>query len=147
MKCLLLALVGFSLAASASAQTGVTITALTVQVFRAGDAITGIPFGTPQTVTWPLAAAVGACNLTPTTPSAGTVVNPGNLEFDDPALAGKACRVNFAAYFASFAAATGYKATTTYTYSDGVVSARSNATGPFDEVAAHPAPTGVGVRP
>jgi len=145
MKSILLALGLLAIATSVSAQTGVTITALSVQVFTASTPTTGTPAITPQTVTWGSAAV--PCNLAPTTAPTGTVVNPASLEFDDPALVGRVCRVNFASYFSTLPAATGYKATTTYTYSDGFTSARSTATGPFDEVAAHPAPTGVGVRP
>lgn len=142
----MLVLAALLFAASASAQTGVTITSLTVQVYTASQSPTGTVFAiTPQTVTWGSAAV--PCNLTPTPAPTGTVVNPGSIELDDPALSGRACRVNFASYFSTLPAATGYKATTTFTYSDGFVSARSNVTGPFDEVAAHPAPTGVGVRP
>lgn len=128
-------------AAAASAQTGVTITALTVTVQTAA----GVPIGTPQTAVWPLPA--GSCNLAATVVPPGTVVNPGSLEIDDPALAGRKCLINFASYFAALPAATGYKATAKFTYSDGAISGVSNVTGPFDEVAAHPAPTGVGVRP
>lgn len=122
-------------------QTGVTITGLVLTVQNAA----GVLVGTPQTAVWPLPA--GSCNRAATVVPPGTVVNPGNVEIDDPALPGRTCLVNFAAYFASFPAATGYKATAQFRYSDGAISGASNVTGPFDEVAAHPAPTGLGVRP
>lgn len=123
-------------------QTGVTITGLVLTVQNAA----GVPVGVPQTAVWPLPA--GSCGRTATVVPVGTVVNPGNIEIDDPAgTVGQKCVINFASYLATFPAATGYKATAQFRYSDGAISGVSNITGPFDEVAAHPAPTGVGVRP
>lgn len=122
-------------------QTGVTITGLVITVQNAA----GVLVGTPQTAVWPL--PTGSCNRAATVVPVGTVVNPGSVEIDDPALPGRFCLVSFAAYFATFPAATGYKATAQFRYSDGAVSGASNTTNPFDEVAAHLAPTGVGVRP
>jgi hypothetical protein len=126
MKYLPFALVALlTLPAAVSAQT---ITALTFTVQTAA----GATVGTPQSVVWPLAAGTGSCDRVPTTIPTGTVVNPTAIEIDDPVLAGRACQINFAAYFGALPTGTGYRSITTFTYSNGAVSGASNVSGPFD---------------
>lgn len=139
MKRMILALVFLSLAAAASAQTP-TITGLTVTVQTAA----GVQVGTPQTAVWPLAA--GSCGLPLTPDPTGTVINPQFARLLDPANAALECRANFAAYFATMPAASGYKFTLKFVYSDGISSGASNVSGPFDVQLPHPAPMGAGVR-
>lgn len=143
---LLLAFVAAPVAAQAP-----VIAQVSIQLFTTAQSVTGTPTAV-QTVVWPLAA--GSCNLPISPTPTGTVTTPRFVVFDDPAFPAqpsplaRECRIDFAAFFAStLVAGTSYKATSTFTYTDSVVSARSNATGPFDgPVVQHPAPTGVGVR-
>ena len=70
-----------TLAATAAAQTGVTIASLTLQVYTASQSITGTVFAiTPQVISWPRPA--GECNQTPAPAATGTVVNPSRLQND-----------------------------------------------------------------
>ncbi len=115
------------------------ITGYEIQVYRAADSLTGVPFRT-------LGTGVATCGLVPTVPPL-TSINPLFVEFDDPAIPGRACRIPYGVFFAALPVATGYRATLT-AMSGALMSARSNATGPFDVALAPPAaPTGVGVRP
>lgn len=125
----------------AQAQT-LPITGTEIQVFRAADAVTGTPF---RTLAIPGASIT--CNLAPTAVPTVPPVNPRFIEYDDSAITGRACRANVAAFLSGLPAAANYKATLTFSYTGGVT-ARSNATGPFDVALGPPAaPMGVGVRP
>ena len=125
-----------------AAQTVAPITGYEVQVFRTADATTGPPFRV-QTV----ALTSLTCNLMPTTPPSGTLVNPTIIEFDDPAAIGRACRANVGPLFSALPVATGYRATITALSLAGP-SARSNVSNPFDAAQVPPAgPAGLGVRP
>lgn len=142
IKRVLLAFALFVLvAAAASAQTGVTITGLTVTVQNSA----GVAVGTPQTAVWPQPA--GTCGLALTPDPTGTVINPQFARLLDPANQNLECRVNFGLYFATLPSASGYRFTLKFTYADGFISGASNVSGPFDEQAGfHAAPSGVGVR-
>lgn len=124
------------------AQTTSPITAYELQIYRAADSTTGTPFQTSA-----IALSEVTCNLAPTPPPPTPPVNPRFFEWDDPAIAGRACRVNRAAFVQALPAATGYQATITALSAVGP-SARSNVAGPFAAAPVPPAaPMDLGVRP
>lgn len=127
----------------APGQTPAPITSYELQVYAAGvDPQTGAP-----TQVNPIPLSVVLCNLAPTPMPTGTVINPRTLEFTDPAVSGRACRVDRSTFLLALPVLPGYRLTLTALSSAGP-SARSNTSNPFDVTAVPPAaPTGVGVRP
>jgi hypothetical protein len=82
-----------------------------------------------QGTTAPASAAV--CGQAPSPASTGNVVNPKYAEFDDPAMAGQVCRIDFASFFGGLPVSTLFTATLSYTDANGLTSDESNVAGPF----------------
>jgi hypothetical protein len=100
----------------------------TIDSVRIGIAKVSAPTVEVATVTVPMSGVT--CNLAPTVLPAVTT-NPGQAEWDDPALVGRVCRANITATIAALPA-TEYVATGKYLYSDpAVIGGVSLASNPF----------------
>jgi hypothetical protein len=115
-------------------------TSIRVQVFRAADPLTGLPF---RELTVPLSDFT--CNLAPLASPPLPWRNITTIEVIDPArptrqcrpMATSASRAELATFFAGLPSATGYQLLTTYRYTSGE-SGVSNRSGPFQRTAGTP---------
>jgi hypothetical protein len=104
-------------------------TFVTAQVFRAGEALTGLPF---MEFTWRWEPEI-YCNLVTKPVVPGVVFNPTTIQFTDPDSAhpDRSCRINWGTYLQTLPVATGYRLTITYLFADGPPSARGTVSGQF----------------
>lgn len=123
--------VGLVLVLLASMAQTAPVTDVVLQVFRAADPLTGLPF---REVVLPWANFT--CNQVPLAAPAVPVINVIRFDFDDPARLLRSCRVTTAglaiisAFFAGLPTATGYVAVMRYRYVGGDTDP-SNVVGPF----------------
>lgn len=120
MKTLVLTLVACLLLAGTAQAQLPTITSVKVDLVNGGTVL-----GT-QTYSW---TAV-TCNLTPTALPTTLVINPRYIEFDDPATAGRACRID-AGTFLNAQPNGSYFGQVSFVYSDGGVGGPSAQSNPF----------------
>ncbi len=122
MKPVALALVLFVFVVSTALAQVPTIASVKVDIFRAATPTTLV---TSVTVPW----STFTCNL-PKTVLPPVTVNPANAEFDDPALAGRACKGSIATTLDA-RTPDQYVAAYTFIYSDGISGGTSTPSNPF----------------
>jgi len=152
MTRLLLVALLLALASPVAAQSVATITSYEIQSYLAGvDPQAG---GQPlQVNAVPLTAV--ACDLPITATPPGTVTNPrfvvwhdASSPLDGAGVPTRLCQADRSAFLLALPVGTGYRLTITALAAGGLVSARSNTSGPFAVSQLPPAArTGLGVRP
>jgi hypothetical protein len=147
-----LTVVLLALASPVAAQTVATITSYEIQAYLTGvDPQAG---GQPLQVS-AVPLAVVTCDQAITATPPGTIVNPRFVVWHDASspldvngVPTRLCQADRSAFMLALPVGTGYRLTITALAAGGLVSARSNTSGPFAVSQLPPAArTGLGVRP